>query len=91
MAIEWTTSITNANTNSRRANVAFTRTDTENAAATFTVSYKQAVIETTEQRTALLDQVWAAWQAEEEKRSNIAAFLSNLEQLANSNLMAREV
>jgi len=91
MAIEWTTSITNENPTSCRANVSFTRIDTENEAATFNVSYNQAVIETSEQRIKLLDAAWAAWQKEKVKRSNIAAFISNLEQLANSNLMAREV
>ena len=91
MAISWDTQISQVNVASKRANVQFTRTDSEAPADVFTKSYSQVIIETTPQRVALLDQVWAAWQQELTDRSDIAAFITNLEQTANSNLMLREV
>jgi len=90
MAISWDTQLSQVNVASKRANISFTRTDSENPSDVFTVSYPQVVIETTEQRVALLDAVWAAWQEELASRSTIAEFITNLEQTANSNLDARE-
>jgi len=91
MAITWTTNISNENLASKRANISFTREDSEIPTATFNVSFQNTQIETTAQRVALLDTVWNEWQKELTKRSAIAAFITNLEQTANSNLMAREV
>ena len=91
MAINWNTQISQVNVQSKRANIQFTRTDSENPADVFSKSYSQVIIDTTSQRTALLEQVWTAWQQELTDRSNVAAIVTNLEQLANSNLDAREV
>lgn len=91
MAINWNTQISQVNVQSKRANIQFTRTDSENPADVFSKSYSQVIIDTAQQRTALLEQVWTAWQQELTDRSNVAAFVTNLEQLANSNLDAREV
>lgn len=90
MAISWDTQISNVNVASKRADVTFTRTD-DVTQDVWSKSYTQVIIETTPQRLALLDQVWGAWQQELTDRSNIAAFITNLEQTANSNLDAREV
>ena len=91
MAISWDTQISQVNVQSKRANVSFTRTDSEKPEDVFTKNYSQVIIETTAQRLALLDQVWTAWQQELTDRSNLAAFLTNMEQTANSNLDAREI
>ena len=91
MAISWDTQTSNVNVASKRADVSFTRTDSEKPEDVFTVSFNQVILETTPQRLALLDQVWAEWQKELTKRANIEAFITNLEQLANANLVEREV
>jgi len=91
MAISWDTQTSNVNVASKRADVSFTRTDSEKPEDVFTVSFNQVILETNPQRLALLDQVWAEWQKELTKRANIEAFITNLEQLANANLVEREV
>ena len=91
MAISWDTQTSNVNVASKRADVSFTRTDSEKPEDVFTVSFNQVILETNPQRLALLDQTWAEWQKEVTKRANIEAFITNLEQLANANLDAREV
>jgi len=90
VAISWDTQISQVNVASKRASVSFTRTDSENPSDVFNVSYPQVILETIPQRMALLDQAWSAWQKELVNRSNIADFITNLEQTANSNLGARE-
>ena len=90
MAISWDTKITNVNVNSKRATVTFTRTD-DATGATWIKAYHNALIETSQQRTALLNAVWAAWQQQVTDDASIASFLDNLEQAANANLDAREV
>ena len=90
MAITWDCNITNVNVTSKRADVRFTRTDSESSLAPWTHSYNQAIIETTQQRTALLNQVWDEWQNEVQKQADIDNFITNLEQTAKSNLEARE-
>ena len=90
MAISWDTQITNVNVTAQRGDVTFTRNDTESSLPSFSVSYQQTSLATGD-RIPLLDSVWAAWQKELTKRTNIETFLSNLEQQANSNLDAREV
>jgi len=89
MAISWDTQITNVNVVSKRADVTFVRTD-DVTGQTWTHSYNQVILETTPQRTALLDQVWAAWLEQVSKQGQIDTFIGNLEQSANSNLEARE-
>ena len=91
MAITWETQISSEHVASKRANVSFIRTDSDDPDHSFRVSYNQVIIETTDQRLALLNQAWGDWQEESERRATIAAFITNLEQLANANLMAREV
>ena len=93
MAISWDTQTSNVNVASKRADVSFTRTDSAlmTPEDVFTVAFNQVILETTPQRLALLDQVWAEWQKELTKRASIEAFITNLEQLANANLDAREV
>ena len=97
MAISWNTQITNVNPLSKRADVSFTRTDSEKPLDVFSQSYQNTPIagatpaETATARTLLLNTIWAAWQQEIAKRTNIATLIENLEQAANNNLNAREV
>jgi len=96
MAISWDTQITNVNTQNKRADVSFTREDSEKPNDTFSQSYQNTPIagntpaETTAARVLLLNTIWDAWQQEVTKRANIAAMITDLEQAANTNLMARE-
>jgi len=89
MAISWDTQITNVNVVSKRADVIFVRTD-DATGETWTHRYTQAILETTQQRTDLLDAVWSAWEEQLSKQGQIDTFVGNLEQSANANLMARE-
>lgn len=91
MAISWDTQITGTNIAAKRASVTFTRTDDAAPLDKFVQQYSNVILETQEQRLALLDQVWEAWQQELINRANLVAFLNGLEQAANSNLDSREV
>jgi len=97
MSISWDTQISKVNVVAKRADIGFTRTDSEKPEDVFAVIFNSAITggstpaETTAIRLALLDTAWAKWQEEITNRSNIAAFVTNLEQLANANLDAREV
>ena len=90
MAISWDLQITNVNVNSKRANIGFTRTDSESALPPWTYSLQNTVIETQAQRVNLQNQVWDAWQGEIAKQTNINNFITNLEQAGKTNLEARE-
>ena len=90
MAISWETQITNVDLQQKRADVTFTRTD-DTTGAVETYSFSKVIIETTQQRLDLLDLVWQKHLAAVANQTNIDAFITNLEQLANSNLDAREV
>lgn len=90
MAITWDTQIENVDVVNGTAAVTFTREDSETPANNWVHTYPAAIISDSGYRSALLDQVWAEWQAELADRTAIATFLSNLEQTANTNLMARE-
>ena len=90
MAISWTTKITNVNIASKRADISFTRTD-DVTGDTWTKSFSNDMVETNDQRLALCDQTWTAWQLELSKQTDISTLITNLEQVGNANLMAREV
>ena len=91
MAISWETTISNVDVVSKRADVNFKRTDSEAPSDEFTITFRQVILETQDERTALLNLTWLKWQEELTNRSNISAFVTNLEQLANASLDAREV
>jgi len=90
MAITWEVQITNVDVDQKRADVSFTRVDDVSGTAE-NYNYSQAIIETTEQRAALLQTVWDSHLAAVSKQTAIDAFITNLEQTAKSNLEAREV
>ena len=89
MAIIWDVKISNADVAHYRADLTFTRTDNvTNAVETY--SFAKTIIETTPQRAALLDLVWAEHLKAAGQQTAIDAFITNLEQLGKSNLEARE-
>jgi len=83
MAIEWDVAITDVQVSSGRANVTFTRTDTDSsaiAAQPQVYSFNNALIATSEQRQDLLDTVKAKVLEREAEDTAIATFVDNLEQ-----------
>ena len=90
MAISWSVQITNVNVLSKRANISFTRTD-DVTQETETYSFNSAIIGTGAERSALLDLVWDKHLEDDAKQAAVDAFITNLEQLAKSNLESREV
>lgn len=90
MAIVWTVNIANVDVVKKRADVNFTRID-DVTGETENYRFTKAIIETTAQRTALLNLVWDKHLEAVNKQTAIDAFITNLEQLGKSNLEAREV
>jgi len=90
MAITWDISITNVDVDQKRADIRFTRTD-DITDATESYGFSKAIIETGEERTALLNQAWQNHLDAVAKQTAVDAFITNLEQLAKANLEAREV
>ncbi len=90
MAISWDISFSSVNVQSKRANVLFTRTDDQSTEPPWTYTVTQVIIDTPQQRSALLDQVWAKWQEEISGQSQVDTFLDNLAQTGKANLEARE-
>lgn len=90
MAITWTVNITNVDVAQKRADVSFIRID-DVTSESETYSFKKAIIGTTEERTALLNLVWDKHLDAVDKQTAIDDFVTNLEQLAKSNLESREV
>jgi len=89
MAINWECNITNVNVTNKRADVSFTRTD-DTTQDSWSINFNNAIIETAQQRSDLLDLAWSKWQEELSGRTAIDNFITNLEQLAKSNLESRE-
>lgn len=90
MAITWECSITNVKVAEKRADVSFSRVD-DVLETTEAYSFRGVILETTAQKTALLNLVWAKHQELITKQSAIDAFVSDLEDQAKTNLEAREV
>ena len=89
MAITWTPNILNVMPNEFRADVCFKRVD-DVALTEENYCYSGVILETTAQRLALLDLVWGAHIATGVKQETVNAFITNLEDLAKTNLEARE-
>jgi len=92
MAITWPCVISNANPDTFRADVSFKRVDDNLANPTEeNYSFSKAVLETQEQRIALLDLVWNEHLKAVAKQTAIDNFITNLETQAKENLEAREL
>jgi len=96
MAISWEAKITNVNVVAKRADVTFTRTDSESTLAPQVYRFSNTIVagadatETYNIRMALLETVKAKVEEDAEKEINIAAMITNLEQTAKSMLEAWE-
>ena len=90
MAITWNCEINDVDPEHFRADVNFNRVN-DLTGAEENYNYSRVIIETAEQRAALLDLCWTEHLETIAKQTAIDTFISNLEQLAKSNLEAREV
>lgn len=90
MAITWTVSISNVDVDSKRADVSFVREDSESGSQE-NYSFSKAIIETSPQRSALLNNVWQQHLDKVSEATNVDTFIDGLEASAKANLEAREV
>jgi len=96
MAINYDVNINNVNVLAKRADVTFTRTDTESALAPQTYSFQNTIIagatpaETTAIRQSLLNTVKAEVVKADEKLDVIEAMITDLKQAGKSALEAWE-
>jgi hypothetical protein len=90
MAIIWDCDIRNIDPEHCRADINFKRID-DSTGAEENYDYSRVIIETEEQRTALLDLCWNEHLEITAKQVAAANFITNLEQLAKSNLEGREL
>jgi len=90
MAINWELDISDVNVASKRADVRFTRTDSESSLAPQTYSFQNTIVETPAQRAALLDSVKESVKKDATKQAAIDAFVTDLEQAGKANLEAWE-
>ena len=89
MAITWTVTITPIDVPAKTVSINAVRYD-DVALETETHNIITAVIETSAQKTAVLDNLWQQHLEYQAKQTAIAAFLGNLETAAKANLEARE-
>jgi len=84
----WELNITVKDVATKRVAITATRTTGEDVRS-FTVS--DAIVETAEQKAAILDQFWAMYQASVTKQTAVDAMVGTLESAGAANLNAREV
>jgi hypothetical protein len=90
VAITWDVEITPLNVARKEASVTAVRTDSDNPTIVETHHIITCVLDTTAQKSAVLDQLWnmhLAWVA---NQAAIAAYIGGLEESAKTNLEARE-
>lgn len=89
MAITWEIAIANVNVAQKRADVYFVRLD-DVTGATENYSFSKVILETPQERLALLNTVWDNHLEMVNKKAAIDAFIEDLEQQGKDNLEARE-
>jgi len=90
MAITWTTTITPLNMATKEASISATRIDSEDPDNPKTYNVPLAKLATAQEKLAVADEIWAAYQADLAYTYTIAAFIDQLEIDLNANLEARE-
>ena len=90
MAITWSIEITNVNTESKRATVTATRTDTESALAPAVYRFQNTPIGTSAERVSLLNTIKAKVVEDADHATAVNAVITDLEQTGISNLEAWE-
>jgi len=82
----WEIKITPLNIEKKEARITATRTEGESVFTTSTT----ARLNTAANKTAALDAIWSDWQRYQEKQTNIASIIGDLETSGAANLDARE-
>lgn len=90
MAIIWNVKITVLDVATKSVSVTATRTDSESPNDVRTYTVLSAIIATTAQKLAVLDNIWLQHQTAITKQTAINAFIGTLEADAKANLEARE-
>jgi hypothetical protein len=90
MAITWTVIITPIDVVTKTASITAVRVD-DSDGSTETHAIMTAVLNTQEQKTAALDQIWQMHLDYQTKQAAIADYIGGLEATAKANLEAREV
>ena len=89
MAISWEVKITPLDVARKEASVVATRTDSVTG-KTETHNIITCLLDTTAQKAAVLDQLWAMHLTELAKQTAITAYIGTLESQAKTNLESRE-
>ncbi len=90
MAISWDVQINVLDVAAQAVSVTATRTDDADPTNPKTYSVAYAVITTSAQKLAVMDNIWSQHQAAVTKESAIGAFIGSLQADAKTNLEARE-
>ena len=90
MAVTWDVQITVLDVATKAVSVAATRTDDSKPTEAKTYNVLYALIPTTAAKLAVLDNIWAQYQADKTRQAQIGAFIGALETDAKANLEARE-
>ena len=83
----WSVKITVRDLARKEISLVATRTEGEDVRS---YSITSAIIETAEQKSALLDKIWSMYQDELSHESDVAEIIGQLEVQAETNLNARE-
>ncbi len=89
MAITWTVKITPVNISRKIVRISATRTD-DVLLTTFTAGMLNADISTQQKKNEALDILWAKYQTQAARQSQIDSIIGDLETLASQNLEGRE-
>jgi len=90
MAITWEVKITPINIDKYVASIRATRIDDAEPDNPMVYEIPRAVIETTPQQAAVMDEIWAKHQAALANKAKIDAFVAAKEAAGKANLEARE-
>ena len=91
MAVTWEVKITLISLATKEVSVVATRTDSLNVDNPRSYTVPRAMIATSAQKLAVMDEIWEKYQDSLAKESVIAEFVNELETQAKSNLEAREI
>ena len=91
MAITWKVTITPVSIATKTASIWAVRTDSMDPDNTRMYDVHRAIIDTSAQKIAVIDEIWAKHQAALSNEAMIDSFVSALETQAKSNLEGREV
>ena len=91
MAITWTPTITPLNIASKEATISAARLDSEDASNPKTYTVPLAKMATANEKLAVANELWAAFQAEVSQAATVAAFIDQMEIDLKANLEGREI